>query len=284
MGEKQEFILLPRLWIADPLPHYSNVWLFKANLAKGKGKFSSYQRTPSGVTIRIICKGKWIVKMNGHAKKIARGGIFCSLPSETIEFSQVEDEEWEWREIQFTGPSAEKFAGEFGLGKNSPATRPENPEKAIKLFKTIYKYIESEGRTAARMFALIYELISICGKSSGKLENEKVDKYENLYAMAIDYMKSNLELNVNIAEIAERLNVERTTLYRAFKNKTGKSPHKHMDWLRMIKSEELLEYTNMSISTIAVKLGFSDAKYFISWFKSRKGLSPGLWRKQTQEK
>lgn len=284
MSKKNKIVSIPKLWIQEPLPYYSNVWLFKANHATGFGEFTSYQRTPSGVTIRIIGKGKWTIKMNGHIDKLSRGGIFCALPGETIEFSQTKNVSWEWHEIQFTGPAAEKFIGEFGLGLNSPSAIPEKPEDAIKIFKEIYKFIESKERTKPKMLAMLFDLISVCGKWMQKPDNAKIEPGENLFAKAIDCMESNLEQNINITEIAETLNVERTTLYRAFKNKSGKSPHQYLDWLRKMRAEELLGYTRMPMSAIAARLGFDNAKYFISWFKAKKGMPPGLWRKDFHTK
>jgi AraC-like DNA-binding protein len=278
MSKKEKYASIPRLWILEPLPYYSNVWLFKANHVTGRGKFVSYQQTPSGITIRIVSKGEWIVNMNGHVAKVSSGGIFCALPGENIEFSQTENKAWEWYEIQFIGSAAEDFMGEFGLGLDSPSAVPEKPEEAIKIFKDIYNYIESKERTESGMFSLLFSLISACGKSKEKNEGEKTERKKEIVAKAIDCMEANLELNVNITEIAEKLNIERTTLYRAFKDKTGKSPHQYLDWLRRNKAEELLRYTGIPVGTIALRLGFTDAKYFISWFKAQKGIPPGLWR------
>jgi AraC-like DNA-binding protein len=82
----------------------------------------------------------------------------------------------------------------------------------------------------------------------------------------------------SIKQLAKSLGVERSTLYRAFKSQLGISVHDYVDRTRRARASELLLYSDMSNSEIAEILGFSNDKYFITWFKSTHGQSPRACR------
>lgn len=219
--------------------------------------------------------------MCGITRQAFKGDIFCTMPCETVTFSQTLDCAWEWYEIQFHGPAAENFIGEFGLSKDNSVITPENPEKALKLFKQINNYYEEKDRSVPALLSMLFQLIHICGKSGTETSVSKNSSRDDIVAKAIEYLESIPYFNININEIAEILKVERSTLYRAFLEKTGKSPHQYIDWMKLTKSEELLENSNLPIALVGKQVGFPDVKYFGYWFKNKKGLSPGSWRRQT---
>ena len=269
------------LWFAEPLPDYLNVWLFKVNHIAGEGVYESYQRTPSGVTLRVVSAGEWTVRMRGRERRASRGDIFLSIPSEPVEFAQWLDGFWEWYEIQFEGPAAVGFVGQFGLGLDCAVSTPADPAAALELFKRLHAYFLNKERRAPEMLSLLFALVAACGKSPQPTSGR--GPRDNLVARALDHIAAAPFKSRNIAELSESLGVDRTTLYRAFKEKTGKSPQQYIDTHRMFRAEELLDSTSLPVAAVAARTGFADAKYFISWFKGRKGSSPGQWRREIKK-
>ena len=49
--------------------------------------------------------------------------------------------------------------------------------------------------------------------------------------------------------------------------------------LRHEKAKEYLKYSDLSISAISEKLGFSSVQYFVSFFQKREGYTPLIFRK-----
>lgn len=278
MSRSSDFKFIPRLWLLDNFPSYLNVWLFKTGHASGYGKYCSFQKIPSGVTLRILSKGKWLIKTNGLSVSAFRGDIFRTVPAEVIEFSQTLEAAWEWYEIQFNGPAAEKFTTEFGLSKSKPVITPDNIPKAISIFKQLHEIIESEKRSTALLLSKLFELIYICGKAAPCPEIKSSSR-KKLVEKAVEYIENIPFSNKNISQLSEELGVDRTTLYRAFKEEKGISPHAFFDRFRMSKAIEFLG-SDMPVSLVAKRTGFPDVKYFTGWFKSKKGLPPGAWRNQ----
>ncbi len=279
MDELQPFGSQSRFWLLDPIPPYLNFWPFKTNLVWGSGLYRSFQAVPSGATLRIPVSGSWTLRMRGRTHRIAPGGLFCTMPSEPCEFSQTDPSaSWSWRELQFCGPEAEGFLGEFGLSPESPAIVPAEPEAALESLREIHETIEAEGRSPAKMLSLVFELLAACGQGAPGVP--KGDSRQELVRKVKLLQESAPFADRGIGELAEELGVERSTLYRAFKAETGVSPHEYLDSLRTHRAEELLCATSLTLSAIAAQCGFSDVKYFIGWFKAKKGLPPGAWRKR----
>ncbi len=273
-----------RFWPENPFPEHVKVWPFKTNHIRGQGLYSSFQRIPSGVTLRYVVSGDWLVSMRGKSHECRPGQVFCSMPSESVEFRQTDSSaQWEWLELQFNGPSAEGFLAEFGLAVSRPVASPSQPETARGLFERFHEMIESEGRSAPAMLSTLFALLDAFGSAVKPPTAEAGSSRESLVKMAKLLLESEQWLGEGVEKLSSRLGVERSTLYRAFKAETGMSPHGYTDKLRLLRADELLTGTNLSVAQVAAQIGFPDAKYFIGWFKARRGSPPGAWRRKFQE-
>jgi len=269
----------PKLWSLDPIPYYLNFWLFKTNHVVGQGVWEANQKVVSSVIMRIVVSGSWDLTLCGVSHKAARGDVFCCFPSENFFFRQGDPGvRFEWRELCFSGPMAERFMGEFGLSKERPVVSPRDVRGAMGCFKRIESLVSSKDRSVPEMLVLLSALIKACNRSEPKPELSQ-GSHRELVARAMELMEADPSCSGNIKQLAEGLGVERSTLYRAFKGQLGISVHDYVDRMRKARASELLGYSDMSVAEVAARLGFANGKYFMTWFKSMTGLSPGVWRK-----
>lgn len=84
----------------------------------------------------------------------------------------------------------------------------------------------------------------------------------------------------SVQTLSEMMAMDRTVLYRRMQTLTGVSPSAYIKGIRMSVAQKLLTDTDMSLSDIASKTGFSTTKYFSSSFKDNFGLTPGEYREQ----
>ena len=61
--------------------------------------------------------------------------------------------------------------------------------------------------------------------------------------------------------------MSRSTLMRVFRKATGQTPIEYLIRIRMQKAIELLRVTNLSITEIAIQVGFNDSNYFSRQFR-----------------
>jgi AraC-like DNA-binding protein len=280
----EEKVYEARFWFYDPLPEYIAVWPFKTNWVSGHGHYHSLQPQPSGITLRIITSGRWIVNMHDKTYEAVKGDMFYALPSEKIEFSQTgENISWEWLEIQFSGPAAVDFMRQFGLTRTKAAITLNDPALAEQTFYLMHEHIVDPARTVSRQLELMFRLVGAVGKEPSLDSYIRNDTHQELVASVIDYINSLHRLDSNVSQLAERFGVDRTTLCRAFKKVTGMPAHQFIDQQRFMLAQDLLSSTFMPIDSIAAIGGFTDVKYFTTWFKSKTGMPPGKWRNRIKK-
>lgn len=86
----------------------------------------------------------------------------------------------------------------------------------------------------------------------------------------------------NVAALAGQMNMSRTVLYAKFKSITGTTIAAYVNERRLRSAKELLLGTDLSISEISEKLGFSSQRYFSTFFKEHTGMTPSAFRTDAQ--
>ncbi|HEX8017264.1 MAG TPA: helix-turn-helix domain-containing protein, partial [Flavobacterium sp.] len=82
---------------------------------------------------------------------------------------------------------------------------------------------------------------------------------------------------------ASILNVTPNHLNKSLKNVTGKSSAKWIDETILLEAKYLLYQTNLSVSEIALQVGYYDQSYFSRIFKKQEGITPVQYRKMIEK-
>ncbi|WP_226574379.1 HTH-type transcriptional activator RhaS [Mangrovibacter yixingensis] len=75
-------------------------------------------------------------------------------------------------------------------------------------------------------------------------------------------------------ELAEQHALSLRTLHRQLKQRTGLTPQRYLNRLRLIKARHLLRHSEESITNIAYQCGFGDSNHFSTLFKREFTWSP----------
>jgi ligand-binding sensor domain-containing protein/signal transduction histidine kinase/DNA-binding response OmpR family regulator len=105
----------------------------------------------------------------------------------------------------------------------------------------------------------------------------KSDKFLNEVKEVVE--KNMSDPNFSVKQLATALNVSNSMLYRKLSELIDINPNAFIKKMRLIKATELLEETDLSISEIAFKCGFSDISYFGYAFKKDFGISPSAYQR-----
>lgn len=99
---------------------------------------------------------------------------------------------------------------------------------------------------------------------------------------AIQYIKSNLSIQLTADEICDAIHVFKTTLLRKFRNEIGMPLGQYIDKLIFFEATNKLANTTLSIKEISDELGFCDQFYFSQRFRHMIGFTPTTYRKQAK--
>jgi AraC-like DNA-binding protein len=107
------------------------------------------------------------------------------------------------------------------------------------------------------------------------LNKKELNKENSFLILVQTTLKTHLsDENFGIAELCELLNISRAQLHRRIKKMTGLSTSHYIRSLRLEIAQSLLEQSDLNVSEVAFKVGFSSPAYFSKVFKSQFGHSP----------
>ena len=96
--------------------------------------------------------------------------------------------------------------------------------------------------------------------------------------LALQYIRDNSHKVIGVPDVVEIACMSRRGLEYRFKTVLGRSINKVIRAQRIIKVTEMLIETNLPISQIAYKLGFSSIEHISRFFGKEKGISPSGFR------
>lgn len=98
--------------------------------------------------------------------------------------------------------------------------------------------------------------------------------------LALSYMERNLQLPIDIANVADHLGMTRRSLELHF-HKSGRfSPARELARIRIGKAMELLAHSTMTAKEVAFVCGFHDIKRLFRTFRREVGMTPLHYRRQ----
>lgn len=101
---------------------------------------------------------------------------------------------------------------------------------------------------------------------------------------ANSYIIENYQRKLSLTEIANHVNISVSYLKHQYKKQMGQTILAFINVLRVQKASKLLTTTNLSISKIAVEVGYKDKNQLNYEFKKIQGTNPSVYRKNSNER
>jgi len=99
---------------------------------------------------------------------------------------------------------------------------------------------------------------------------------------AADQIRRAPHARLDIDALAESCHLSRSHFTALFKRQHGMSALTFQTELRMSRARELLDTTDMSVATIAQRVGYEDAYYFTRQFGKIQGTTPSAYRRRAR--
>jgi AraC-like DNA-binding protein len=206
-------------------------------------------------------------------------GFLCITdePDTAYYYPEKAKEKWRFVYIAFFADKemareiTHKLGPVFSISKDEPVMKKilgyaNNNRKSVEEISNIeaYNFVTS----------FINTLITCSG-------GKKQTSAEVLVSKAQKVILENIESQINVAEIATKLDITQEHLTRTFKQTRNITPLQYILQQRMYYAGTLLEEnTNLNIKEIAHKLGFDNSSHFARTFKRATGVTPLEFRKR----
>jgi len=113
---------------------------------------------------------------------------------------------------------------------------------------------------------------------ASKTSDDFIEEQNPGISRAIIFMEQHLDKKISLNDISAESGYSPTYLTTLFRKKTGYSPLSYFSHLKISKSCEYLDYSNLKIKEISFLLGYTDPYYFSKDFQKKIGLSPRNYR------
>lgn len=232
--------------------------------------------------LNYITEGSGIFETETDQFQVAPGTVMIIRPGMWHRYKPDYGTGWNEHYVGFNGDFCSRLFQEGFFQMKKPILYVGFHEHLLKFFLDIIQLVKEEkvGHqqiSAGNIVLMLGTILSIQRNQefAGKTIELTIRK-------ACLYFRENLESNVNIEDLANKLNVGYSYFRQMFRKYTGISPTQYHLSLRIQKAKGLLITTEKSFKEIAIVLGFESYFYFSRIFKDKTAKSPMEFRKEHQ--
>ncbi len=125
-----------------------------------------------------------------------------------------------------------------------------------------------------KMWDLLYENIANDSFADDAEEHDVI-----VVKTMVAFIKENYDNDISLEAIAMSGNVGQSKCCKLFKQYLGKSPVQYLNYYRLNQGAYLLRHTKLSVTEIALQVGYGGASYFTECFRRWSGQRPLEYRK-----
>lgn len=184
-------------------------------------------------------------------------------------------EGWEYRWLTFDGARFDQITRDYGLARAQHAG--PCPAGLFDALDAALRDATSDGELRASILA--YEILLRVNAPLFEPSAESPPSPDAAAAKA--WLEAHFtDARLNVAALAARLRLHRSSLHRAFTRHYGVPPVQYLARLRLSRALELLANSRDSVADVAVRCGLPDVAHFSKLVSRHTGFSPRLYRRR----
>ncbi|MBU2921573.1 AraC family transcriptional regulator [Winogradskyella psychrotolerans] len=236
-------------------------------------------RTLPGCYLVYVPTGKGTLETKSGKWEVNSGDVMLLYPGEWHKYKPDEDTGWEeyWMGIRGEVLS-NKILKDLFPNNTSYVKQMGYQDELIFLFNQSIKLVKRNSPGFRKILAgivlqLVAYVISYENQETGNREEELCKKI-------IDFIRENLNTEVDFKKLASEHHLSYNRFRTVFKNNTGVSLQQYLIQERLEHAKRLMVNTTLSLKEISAKTGFNSLFYFSKVFKNKMGYSPGQIRRK----
>lgn len=227
--------------------------------------------------IHYIMEGKGFYQVGGRKYELGAGEGFLIEPEVLTYYQADQERPWSYLWIGFSGRHAKDYLEDLGLNSRQLTFRSSQGKELKHLILQMLRCSDGTVTSQYRLQSLLYAFFAELSKSVVLAEDAQ--SKENFYIeRAIGYVRNHYSSELKVTDIANFLCVNRSYLYKLFKNSLQMSPQEFLTKFRISRAKELLSVTKLSIENVALSCGYQNALVFSKAFKRQVGCVPTVYR------
>ncbi len=237
----------------------------------------------SNYLIHFILSGKGKYVRGDHTFQLGAGEGFLIEPGKQTYYEADGKEPWEYIWVGFDGKIAGDLMEQIGLAGENMTFRSGHGEELLEVVNDLLALDSSSNANELMQISILYRFIACLNRDASPLFAERTQG--NAYVRkAMEFIQYNYASRIQVEDIAAYVNINRSYLYSLFVREIGMSPKDYLVTCRLTRAAEMLDYTQLSVESIALSCGYRDPAVFTKAFRKKFGLSPIRYRQRTEKR
>jgi AraC-like DNA-binding protein len=227
--------------------------------------------------IHYILKGRGRYFAGGQTYNLQQGEGFLILPQEPVYYQADDQDPWEYVFITFDGAEALTLLRAAGLDTQQLTYRYEADDLYARYLDSAR---EASRSNAAQGYDVIghFQLAMACLVRQHQEQNPRRPLSETYFREAVNYIDTHYAYDIAVSDIAHFVGIDRSYLYRIFKQQMGHSPQDWLIQVRLQHAAQLMDQTSLSLTAIAHSVGFNDLAHFSRSYRQAFDAAPSQRR------
>lgn len=233
--------------------------------------------------LHYILEGKGRYCLDDAQYELQAGQGFLIEPQTQTFYQADREEPWTYLWVGFDGGHAREYLKDLGLNSRQLIFQCSHGEELKQLVVSMLKNNTSSTTNQFLLEGLLYSFFSVLAQDLDVLSSAESND-DNLYIrMAIQYIHNNYSNSIKVSDIADYVCIDRSYLYKLFRQNLNLSPQDYLANYRITRAAELLTLTDLPVGGVALSCGYKDPLVFSKAFKAIQGITPTQYRKKNRK-
>ncbi|MDD9267314.1 AraC family transcriptional regulator [Paenibacillus sp. GCM10023248] len=266
--------------LPHPVQMAGGCWIVRAGQNVAKPNYSVGPKMIDQISFHWVVKGEVRVSAGKRTVELGKGDLFVIFPRrpyvyETIHEAAEKPLEMIW--LAMEGGQLPQLVAQLGPTPDTFWLKGVANSEVIRSLRTILQTVSQPDKDVLRETSLLYDLF---WKMNNASVREEPVRREGWLDDVKDYLDLHAGENIRIEDAARSVGIHRSHLFACFRSKFGLSPQQYLQKIRLEKGANLLRETNLSVTEIALSLGYPELYSFTRAFTKYFGIAPSSYRAQ----
>ncbi len=230
-----------------------------------------YEQVCEAIAVHVVQAGHGIFSVGGTDYKAGPGDMFTFFPGNHYRYFDSPDAPMRYGWFRMTGRLAVDVLASAGIMQSSPLVQGEFADAIEPLLREAAEVYAAPSTPPLYPQAAAWRLADAIQRASVP---RQVERSVPMAEAARALMEEHLMSGVTVDEVAGKLGITRSTLFRKFRERYSVSPKEYLDSVRIERARRLLVQSTAPVKEIAALCGYEDSHYFSRTFKRQVGLTP----------
>lgn len=267
-------------WIHDTDSFDKNSGLYLLHMGHNiaKPNYSHGPRQTGHYTIHFVREGRLQFLYGGNEVVLGKGDMFCKFPNTTYTYRLApSDSKLRMIWFAFNGSQVPELMTMVGFTHDNTYQRKVVDPDLESVFHQMIQLPKNLGRK--QLIQWNSYMFRIFAKLLPEQEQTAAPRSPDFWLRkSLDFIHTCYAEQITVNDIAAYVNIHRTHFSKTFTDHVGIPPVKYLQNVRLDKATQLLKETSLSVTEIALTVGYPDLFSFTRAFTRQFGCSPSRVR------